>query len=41
VMCWALIDKAGIERNTQNIDKTLEDKRLKELTAADRWFDDL
>jgi len=41
VMGWALIDKAGIERNTQNIDKTLEDKRLKELTAADRWFDDL
>jgi hypothetical protein len=24
-----------------DIDKTLEDKRLKELTAADRWFDDL
>jgi hypothetical protein len=29
VMGWALIDK------------TLEDKRLKELTEADRWFDDL
>jgi len=31
VMGWALIDKAGIERNTRVIDKTLEDKRLKEL----------
>ena len=40
VMGWALVDKAGIERNMGNIDKSIEDKRLKELTSAERWFDD-